>query len=305
ANKSNQKCICQACMNAVGREFALKDDNLKITNTKCYCANHLRDYEKDEDKNDSTSRIISSNSLASSNTLKKQTTLSKYVGRSLTASEISKFECLVLRATVSAGFAFWWIENPEELIGVVFITSSGETLIWEAEDISIERQRQEEVINRIYAPFNQAKELDIRVNCLVTDSARFYAAARYFLRHEICDKVFIPCFAHQVNCCVRDIFKESTVFKNTSKCALHIVSFFYYSVYFMAKLYNEQISVLKKYINFITPSITRWNSHFECFDSVLKNKHLLKTLVTKDDVASDNDLKLSTEIKIAINHDSF
>ncbi|CAG8820515.1 19287_t:CDS:1, partial [Dentiscutata erythropus] len=113
ANKSNQKCICRACMDAVGREFALKDDNLKITNTKHYCANHLRDCpyfatkyspeqiqlilnsatlsppnkqvmisytdEEDEDENDSTSGITSSNSLASSNTLKKQTTLSKYV----------------------------------------------------------------------------------------------------------------------------------------------------------------------------------------------------------------------------------
>ncbi|CAG8627168.1 760_t:CDS:2, partial [Dentiscutata heterogama] len=129
ANKSNRKCICRACMDAVGKEFALKDDNLKITNTKRYCANHLRDCpyfatkylpeqiqlilnsatlsppnkqvmisytdEEDEDENDSTSGITS-NSLASSNTLKKQTTLSKYVGRSLTASEIPKFECLTL-----------------------------------------------------------------------------------------------------------------------------------------------------------------------------------------------------------------
>ncbi|CAG8631641.1 10141_t:CDS:2, partial [Scutellospora calospora] len=127
-------------MDAVGREFALKDDNLKITNTKCYCANYLRDCpyfatkysfeqiqlilnsatlsspnkqiiisytdEEDKDENDSTSEIISSNSLASSNTLKKQTTLSKYVSRSLTASEIHKFERLVLQATVSARFAF-------------------------------------------------------------------------------------------------------------------------------------------------------------------------------------------------------
>ncbi|CAG8629773.1 11414_t:CDS:2 [Dentiscutata heterogama] len=117
-------------MDAVGREFALKDDNLKITNTKHYCANHLRDCpyfatkyspeqiqlilnsatllppnkqvmisytdEEDEDENNSTSGITSSNSLASSNTLKKQTTLSKYVGRLLTASEISKFELVAM-----------------------------------------------------------------------------------------------------------------------------------------------------------------------------------------------------------------
>ncbi|CAG8704404.1 26849_t:CDS:2 [Dentiscutata erythropus] len=73
----------------------------------------------------------------------------------------------------------------------------------------------------------------------------------------------------------------------------------------MAKLCDKQISILKKYINFVTPSITRWNSHFKYFDSVFKNKYPLKTLVTKDDVALDDDLKLLTEIKIAINYDSF
>ncbi|CAG8730935.1 16325_t:CDS:2, partial [Racocetra fulgida] len=146
-------------------------------------------------KNHSTSVSTSSNSLASNYTsvLKKQSTLSQYIGRPLHASEIPKFECLILRATISVGVAFRWIENPEvrklfhfisphlklpdrkslsnriltsatnELMGIVFITSSGEILIWGAEDISIERQRQEEVITRIYTLFNQAKELDTLV----------------------------------------------------------------------------------------------------------------------------------------------
>ncbi|CAG8659809.1 9138_t:CDS:2, partial [Gigaspora rosea] len=168
-----------------------------------------------------------------------------------------KFERLVLCATILAGFAFRWsLSNRiltkttdeinttikelaykdiigitiafdgwrnivnQELMGVVFVTSSGETLIWGAEDISIEWQRQEKVISRIRALFDEAKELNIRVNGLVTDSARAYAAARHSL-------------------------------------------------------------------------------------SVLKNKHPLKTLVTKDDAASNDDLKLPADVKIVINRDSF
>ncbi|CAG8745512.1 24970_t:CDS:2, partial [Gigaspora rosea] len=103
ANKSNRKCICRACIDAVGRDFALQNDDMKITNTKCYCANHLRDCpyfaakhspeqiqlifnsaisstpnkqvmisytnKEDEDENDSTSGLTSSNSLALNNTL--------------------------------------------------------------------------------------------------------------------------------------------------------------------------------------------------------------------------------------------
>ncbi|CAG8440629.1 13253_t:CDS:2, partial [Cetraspora pellucida] len=115
ANKSNQKYICQACMNAVERDFALQDDSMKITNTKRYCANHLRDcsyfaikYSPEQihlilDKNHSTSVSTSSNSLASNYTsvLKKQSTLSQYIGCPLHASKIPKFERLILRATVS------------------------------------------------------------------------------------------------------------------------------------------------------------------------------------------------------------
>ncbi|CAG8824664.1 21091_t:CDS:2, partial [Gigaspora rosea] len=162
-----------------------------------------------------TSTHSSSSLFVSNNFLKKQTTLSQYIGRPLNASEVPKFERLVLRAIISTGVAFRWIENPEvrelfqfiapylklpdqrslgnrilmnatnevqktikdlacddkigvtiafdgwrnvvnqELMGIVFITSSGETLIWGAEDISIERQRKEEVIFRIRNLFEE------------------------------------------------------------------------------------------------------------------------------------------------------
>ncbi|CAG8719802.1 7365_t:CDS:1, partial [Dentiscutata heterogama] len=32
-----------ACIEAVGKEFALQDKNMKITNTLHYCANYLKD----------------------------------------------------------------------------------------------------------------------------------------------------------------------------------------------------------------------------------------------------------------------
>ncbi|CAG8592318.1 14687_t:CDS:2, partial [Gigaspora rosea] len=86
---------------------------------------------------------------------------------------------------ITIAFDGWRNVMNQELMGMVFVTSSGETLIWGAEDISIERQRQEEVISRIRALFDEAKELNIRVNGLVTDSAEAYAAARRSLRCEM------------------------------------------------------------------------------------------------------------------------
>jgi len=393
ANKSNRKCICRACMEAVGRDVALLDETMKITNTRRYCVNHLRtcpffaakhspeqiqyitslatsststsrkraavssDEEDDECGDDyshasfmttsSNSHVLSTSSTDMSTIIiepratspapiKKQAKLSAYVGRPLRAPEVPKFERLLLRATISTGFAFRWVENPEvkalfhflcphvklpdrktladrilkdatnevqtvikdlackdqigvtiafdgwrnivwqELMGIVFITSSGEVLIWGAEDISIERHRQAEVISRIQVLLEKTKELNIRVNCIVTDSAASYAAARRFLRKEMRDIVFLPCFAHQANCCVGEVFKESIEFKTTSARAIRIIAFFHHSVYFTAKLREEQTNVLKKHITLITPCSTRWNSFFDSFDSIIKSRYALR-----------------------------
>ncbi|CAG8662022.1 13688_t:CDS:2, partial [Racocetra persica] len=215
ANKSNRKCICRACMDAVGKEITLQDDSIKLTNTKHYCYNHLKD-------------------------------CSYFVAKYL-SEQIKNILSSVVPSTSKNQAIIWHNIVNYELMGIVFITSSGETLIWRADDISIERQQQEEVIAQIRILFKETKELNIRENCIVTDSARSYTAARHFLRREMRDKMFIPCFAHQVNCCIGDIFKESVEFKNASK----------------------------------------------------------RTLVTKDDMISDDELKLLADVKAAINRDSF
>ncbi|CAG8836528.1 28146_t:CDS:1, partial [Racocetra persica] len=56
---------------------------------------------------------------------------------------------------ITIAFDGWCNIVNQELIGIIFITSSRETLIWKAEDISIERQRKEEVISRICNLFEE------------------------------------------------------------------------------------------------------------------------------------------------------
>jgi Protein of unknown function (DUF 659) len=75
----------------------------------------------------------------------------------------------------------WTNIKQEHLFGVVFITSTGETLIWGAKDISDERSKTENVINHIKNTMMEAKDENIKINCFVTDSAGEYAAARYVL----------------------------------------------------------------------------------------------------------------------------
>ncbi|CAG8657417.1 22996_t:CDS:1, partial [Cetraspora pellucida] len=117
----------------VGKDFALQNESMKITNTLRYCADHLKGcsyfatkhsseqiqniinlaisstskkcvavfYAKNDNDDNSISTTLThfTNLLFASNDtlsfLKKQTMLSQYVGQLLNTSEVSKFECLV------------------------------------------------------------------------------------------------------------------------------------------------------------------------------------------------------------------
>ena len=84
--------------------------------------------------------------------------------------------------------------------------------------------------------------------------------------------------AHQMNLVFAEIFKESTVFERISEEAVRIVSFFHKSGYFMGNLRDEQIRIYKKSIKLASPSDTRWNSYYFCFNSVLKTQAALKVI---------------------------
>ena len=82
--------------------------------------------------------------------------------------------------------------------------------------------------------------------------------------------------AHQMNLVVGDIFKESLQYRQVSKNAVRIVSYFHSSSYFMGLLRNEQNSCYGQTIALITPGETHWNSFYYCFHSILKTKLALK-----------------------------
>jgi hypothetical protein len=96
------------------------------------------------------------------------------------------------------------------------------------------------------------------------------------MRNENLDKVFLPCFAHQMNLCIGDIFKESERYKTVSIQAVAIVSFFNSSTYFLGKLKQEQIELNGHLYALQRPCETRWNSHYFCIASILKTETALK-----------------------------
>ena len=85
------------------------------------------------------------------------------------------------KIVVTITFDGWKNVVEQKIMGVVLITSNGSVLVWDAENISGERQRAEEVIKRIELLIEKAISQNIQINALVTDSAGGYASARYFI----------------------------------------------------------------------------------------------------------------------------
>nr|CAG8673804.1 4632_t:CDS:2 [Entrophospora candida] len=185
-------------------------------------------------------------------------TLDQYVIHNLNGNKQQQWWYLLLKATISNGWSFRWVENKDSLelfsflnpnlqlptrkqlggtiltnastdiiqtienkaksdeigvslvldgwvnvvnqnlLGSVLVTSKGEVLVWRAQDVTT----------------------------VVTDSASQYAAAHRSLQILHPEIVYLPCFSHQVNLCVGDIFKESDNFDVVANNACKIATYF-------------------------------------------------------------------------------
>lgn len=88
----------------------------------------------------------------------------------------------------------------------------------------------------------------------------------------------MPCFAHQINLCVGEIFKESTEFKVTVDQANKVATYFRNSnnKFFIGQLKELQYEIYEKYITPIAPGETRWNSIYETCLSLIKTQQALQ-----------------------------
>ena len=70
------------------------------------------------------------------------------------------------------------------------------------------------------------------------------------------DKLFLPCFAYQMNLCIGDIFKESSSLSNITEKAIGLITYFNHSKVWLRRLQNEQSTTYQTYIALVTPAST-------------------------------------------------
>ncbi|CAG8566581.1 7433_t:CDS:2, partial [Gigaspora rosea] len=78
---------------------------------------------------------------------------------------------------VTLAFDRWKNILKQNIFGSLFILSNGEVQIWEAVDVSSEREQMIDIIPKIEKMINDASNLGAKLSAIVSDSAPAYAAA--------------------------------------------------------------------------------------------------------------------------------
>ncbi|CAG8802338.1 7331_t:CDS:2, partial [Dentiscutata erythropus] len=135
----------------------------------------------------------------------------------------------------------------------------------------------------------RTKAQNLNIVAIVTDSASSYASARHKIRLERPDLVFLPCFAHQANLCIGDIFRYSseykctadiTFWKNVDELADCLLLFYEDETGGFAVIFNLQFRVhaLSSQVFFSLERISSWTEYYyeKWFNE--KPKHFNNTL---------------------------
>ncbi|CAB4377621.1 unnamed protein product [Rhizophagus irregularis] len=245
----------------------------------------------------------------------RKTLSNKILGDAVEELDKTMLEKLKLdRIGVTMSFNGWTNVCEQELMGTVLVTSDGQPFAWQAKDISCECATTTEVMSKTEGMISEINKMKITLLAIVTDSAPAYNAARKRLRIQYRNIVFLPCFAHQINLCVEDIFKALPDFKLTSDQALKLAAYFKNAnhKYFIGQLRNIQKEIYGKYIQPAIPGDTRWNSYLNCCQSLISTKEALRSLAAKFEPSisskrcrATEPLAISREIYSIIMDDTF
>ncbi|CAB5357706.1 unnamed protein product [Rhizophagus irregularis] len=227
-----------------------------------------------------TSRTNSISSSISEISFQNFGLLDNYAYREVRPEQMEIFERLLLNITVACGFSFHWIDNPAVVELFKWLNPMLELPDRKQLGGRILKKTTKSLSETI---LNDAINDDLGIMLAFDDSASENAAARKRLRLQYRDKLFLPCFAHQMNLCIGDIFKESSSLNIAAEEAINLITFFNRSKVWLGRLQNEQAAAYKTHIALVTPATTRWNSHYYCFASLLKTKAALRNLATKID----------------------
>ncbi|CAG8818354.1 33337_t:CDS:2, partial [Gigaspora margarita] len=167
-------------------------------------------------------------------------------------------------------FNSWKNVAKQNIFSITCITEEGEVIIYDARDISSEHSTMEATIKLVKDLLIEDGLKDVNIIAIVTDSSSGYAAACRKLRKELLTIIWLPCFAHQANLCIADIFKSSQSFFSAIKQAVVVTTFFNKSPFFTTLLKNICNDFKILYFALTNSCETQWYLYFNCIQALLK-----------------------------------
>ncbi|CAG8837612.1 43211_t:CDS:2, partial [Gigaspora margarita] len=207
---------------------------------------------------------------------KSQTSISQYLYRPLANNIQQQFEQHLIRGTVVNGLPFKWIQDDDIVAAFKLVNPAIQLL-------------SRHILSRSILKKENLAIKNISVIGIVSDSAEENVKSQKELRTQYTNIAFLPCFAHQANLCVGDIFKSSERYREVSNQAIKITTY-----------------------ALTSPCVTRWNSFYNSFHSILKSKGALTVILTilyyitnMENSANLDDKKFPSDIANIINDSIF
>ncbi|RIA89546.1 hypothetical protein C1645_824732 [Glomus cerebriforme] len=239
--------------------FREKIGNPKELDDIIYLTDNEVEREEEEMKEVVSVKSSSSTSTAlSAYNYSRKNSIESNLIRRLNKKEIPKFERLLLRMSVANGFSFQWVDHSAtleffEFLSPLLVLPKRKTLsnrILNRETTDLNALRDEKLINDqigVVLAFDEWKNIldqhifgslfitslgevliwdTSDISSELSDSAPAYAEARGRLQLEYPEIIFLPCFAHQCQLAIGDIFKESLTLKTASSKAITVAAYF-------------------------------------------------------------------------------
>ncbi|CAB4374618.1 unnamed protein product [Rhizophagus irregularis] len=109
-------------------------------------------------------------------------------------------------------------------------------------------------------------------------TASVMKAAWKWIEEKYSHIVCLGCNSHIINLLIGDILKIDEI-KDIVNNAKMIMNYFKSHIQAAAKLKRIQIENYNKEIALVLPTLTRWDTHFSCFQSLLKSKIALEQVL--------------------------
>jgi hypothetical protein len=139
-----------------------------------------------------------------------------------------------------------------------------------------------------------------KFSAVITDTANVMKAAWRIIEEKYPNIACFGCTSHILNLLVKDILKINDI-KNIADNAKALVKYFKSHVQSMAKLKRIQQENYNKEIVLVLPAITRWGTHLECFQSLIKSQIAIEQTLMDSRIRQNMD----SNLRFYVLHDEF